>query len=98
MADPVDVTIKDHPDEHRYEAIVDGEVAGVAVYHLEPGRIVFEHTEVEDAFEGKGVGGRLARGALEDARSRGLGIVTVCEFMQAYVERHPEYADLVDGS
>jgi predicted GNAT family acetyltransferase len=97
MADPVDVTIEDNPDESRYEAIVDGQVAGIAEYRLEGPRIVLQHTEVDDAYEGKGVGSRLARGVLDAARSRDLRVVPVCPFMTSYIERHEQYADLVDS-
>ena len=52
------------------------------------------HTEVDPAAEGHGVGSRLAAGALDDIRSRGLSILVVCPFVREYVRRHPEYADL----
>ena len=57
---------------------------------------MFTHTEVFDAYEGKGVGSALARGALDDVRARGGRLVALCPFIAAYLERHPEYADLVD--
>jgi len=53
------------------------------------------HTVVEPEFEGRGVGGRLARGALDLIRSSGSRVVPLCTFMAAYIERHPDYADLV---
>jgi predicted GNAT family acetyltransferase len=96
MTDRVEVTIEDNPDQSRYEAIVDGQVAGVAEYSLDGPRIVLQHTEVDDAYEGKGVGSRLARGVLDAARARGLKVVPVCPFMKSYIERHDDYADLVD--
>jgi len=93
-----DITIVDNPDERRYEAFVDGAFAGMAVYQRRADRIVFLHTEVDDAFEGHGVGGQLARFALDDARERHLGVVPRCPFIRAYIERHPEYQDLVAAS
>ena len=57
--------------------------------------MVFTHTEVDPSFEGQGVGSALARGALDDVRSRGLHIIAMCPFISAYVRRHPEYADLI---
>jgi len=89
------VTVIDKPDEGRYEALVDGAVAGSAFYHLTPGRIVFLHTEVDPAYEGHGVGSRLAREALDDARSKGLRVVPRCPFIARYIREHPEYQDLV---
>ena len=88
--------VRDHPDEQRYEVLVDGAVAGFARYVLRPGRVIFVHTEIAPAFEGQGLGSSLARGALEDARSRQLKVVPLCPFIAAYIERHPEVQDLVD--
>jgi predicted GNAT family acetyltransferase len=56
------------------------------------------HTEVILAVEGKHVGSRLVQQALDDIRGRGLGVVPMCPFVRAYIERHPEYADLVSAS
>jgi uncharacterized protein len=88
--------VTDAPARHRYEATVDGTLAGFAQYREVDGARVFTHTEVFDAYEGKGVGGALARGALDDVRNRGGRLVAVCPFIAAYVDRHPAYADLVD--
>ena len=57
--------------------------------------ITLVHTEVRDEFEGQGHAATLARGALDDARSRGLRVVPSCPYIASYVEKHPEYADLV---
>ena len=82
------VDITNNTDEHRYEARVDGALAGAAYYKLHEGVIEFDHTEVDDSFEGKGVGSGLARGALDDVR-RGLGEWTVM------VAREPSSGRLV---
>jgi predicted GNAT family acetyltransferase len=90
-----EIMVSDVVDRSRYEARVDGKLAGFVEYQLEPGRILFLHTETEDGFEGKGVGSRLASGALDDARKRGLVVVPLCPFVAGYIERHPDYGDLV---
>ena len=90
-----EVVVLDVPAANRYEARIDGELAGTAVYRLRPGHITFVHTEVDGAFEGHGVGSRLAATALDDARARGLAVTPRCPFIAAYIRRHPEYADLV---
>jgi predicted GNAT family acetyltransferase len=75
---------------------VDGESAGLAAFELDGDRIVFTHTEVDDRFEGQGVGSALARHALDDVRARGsLRVVPRCPFIRSWIEKHPEYADLV---
>ena len=98
MSESPDISVTDHPDRHRYEVSVDGRAAGFAAYRLQPGQIVFTHTEVEPEFEGGGVGSALARGALDDVRAKGQQAVPLCPFIAAYIDRHPEYEDLVgDG-
>ncbi|WP_214103710.1 GNAT family N-acetyltransferase [Acrocarpospora catenulata] len=88
-------TVADNPAQSRYEIVVDGEVAGFAQYRLRPGKIVFTHTEISGKYEGQGLGGRLAKGALDGARERGLPVAPLCPFIAGYIKRHPEYADLV---
>jgi predicted GNAT family acetyltransferase len=93
-----DVEVRNNPDERRYEAWLDGELAGVAVYALREHAIVFLHTEVDDAFSGRGVGSALARGALDDVRAAGdRDVVPQCPFIKGYIDKHAEYQDLVRG-
>jgi predicted GNAT family acetyltransferase len=102
------IEVHDDPERSRYgarlgsagmtEGLEAPPVAGFAAYRLrgEPTSIVvFTHTEVDPAYEGKGVGSALARAALDDVRARGLGVVAICPFISAYIRRHPEYADLL---
>ncbi|WP_426562255.1 GNAT family N-acetyltransferase [Angustibacter sp. McL0619] len=89
------VEVHDQPERHRYEASVDGEHAGAAYYLHADDVLTFTHTEVDDAFEGQGVGSALVGGALDDVRRRGLKVHPLCPFVRAYLTRHPEYADLV---
>jgi uncharacterized protein len=92
----VSIEVRDNPDQTRYELHVDGQLAGFAQYRLHNDRITFVHTEIDEAHVGSGLGGRLARGALDDARSRGLAVVPLCPFIAAFIGRHPdEYLDLV---
>ncbi|WP_026414706.1 GNAT family N-acetyltransferase [Actinomadura oligospora] len=89
--------VKDAPDQSRYEITVDGELAGFAEYELRAkGRIVvFTHTETLPGFEGQGVGGALARGALDDVRAGGRTLIPLCPFIKGWIEKHPDYQDLV---
>ena len=93
--DALDLTVRDRPEEGRYEATAAGRLAGIAAYRPRPGAVAFTHTEVLPEWEGRGVGGRLARGALDDVRARGLAAVPICPFIAAWIRRHPDYADLV---
>ena len=89
------VVVTDNRDERRFEARLDGDLAGCLFYRERTGEIILVHTEVADQFEGHGVGGRLVAGALDDIRDRGLSVTVWCPFARGYIDRHPEYADLV---
>jgi predicted GNAT family acetyltransferase len=80
----------------RWEARLDGELAGYAEYRPGRGRMVFTHTVVEPRFEGRGVGSGLARAALDAAVSGGQRIVPYCPFISAYLRRHRDYDEWVD--
>lgn len=92
---PEGLRVVDNPEAGRYEARIGPTVAGFSEYRSLPGRLAFTHTEVDRSFAGSGVGSRLARGLLDDVRARGLKVTPYCEFIAGYIERHPEYADLV---
>ena len=66
------------------------EIAGKSIYLI--------HTEVPVELEGRGLGGRLVRSALDDARQRGLTVIPSCPFVQTYLKRHPEDLDIVHPS
>lgn len=91
-----DIEVRNAEGNHRYEALVGGSVAGFSEYRLSEGVITFTHTEVDDAYEGQGVGSALVRGALDDVRRQGeRKVQPVCEFVKSYIDRHNEYGDLV---
>jgi hypothetical protein len=90
-----EIVVSDAPERRRFEVTVDGELAGFLVYRAREGLIALIHTEVEDGFEGRGLGGRLARFALDQARERGLAVLPFCAFVNDWIKRHREYVDLV---
>ena len=85
--------IQDNEARHRYELTVGNDTAFVT-YRRKPGMITFIHTEVPPAFEGQGVGSRLARHVLDAARRDGLKVEPMCPFISAWMKKHPEYEDL----
>lgn len=85
------MTVRHNEAAHRYELETEHGLA-IAVYRQQGDSAVFTHTEVPPEDEGKGIGGRLVRVALDDTRRRGLKIVPACSFVVAFVRRHPEYA------
>jgi predicted GNAT family acetyltransferase len=87
--------VVNNPEQRRYEAWSGDTLAGVADYREHGDRTVFTHTEVEPAFEGKGIARALAAAALDDAVKRGRVIVPLCPYIAAYLRKHPEYEEHV---
>lgn len=80
----------------QYEIVVDGEVAGFTQFREDDGALAFPHTVVEDRFEGRGLASQLVRGALDDVRAEGRQIHPFCPYVKSWIEKHPDYRDLVD--
>lgn len=90
------VRVVNNPDMGRYEIHLDGEIVGISAYVARPDRIIFTHTEIDEALEGQGLGSKLARFALDDVRAKGLRVTPRCPFIAAYIRRHREFQDMVD--
>ena len=89
-------TVRHDDQANRYVLEVDGKALGFAEYQQEADRRIFTHTEVDQSLEGKGMGAKLVREALDSTRRDGKRIVPVCSFVAAYVERHPDWNDIID--
>lgn len=87
--------VVDVPERSVFEILVDGEVAGFAEYRRGDGEISLTHTEVDPAYEGHGIGSRLARAVLDTARAEKLAVLPYCPFIKGWIAKHPEYTDLV---
>jgi predicted GNAT family acetyltransferase len=98
VTDDAQIVVVDTPERKRFEVSVRGEPAGFLVYRSRKGLLALIHTEVEDRFEGSGLGGRLARFALDQAREQGLAVLPFCPFVNEWMKRHREYVDLVPAA
>ena len=85
----------DNPEEGRFELRLDGELVGFADYRPAGDSVIIAHTEIADGHEGEGLGGKLAREALERIRASGKTVLPMCPFTAAYIARHPELVELV---
>jgi predicted GNAT family acetyltransferase len=97
LTGPARPEIADNEPAQRFEARLDGELAGTLEYVVKRGRLALVHTEVLPDYEGRGVGSALARFGLDEARRRHLRVIATCPFVRSYVERHPETHDIVVG-
>jgi predicted GNAT family acetyltransferase len=80
---------------NRYALYVDGELASVAEYTPRGGAVVFDHTETSPRYQGRGLAARVVAFALDDVRRRELSVVPACWFVADFIERHPDYRDLL---
>src|ERR1044072_9144498 len=92
---PVDPRFRDNTDRLQYELEADGGIAFMTYRDSPRGHRVLVHTEVPPALQGQGVASRLVKAVLDDARAHGRPIVPACQFVQSYLQRHPEYADVL---
>ena len=86
--------VVNNPAQNRYELVVEDHLAAT-YYKVSDGVITFIHTEVPPELGGKGVGSALIKGALDQVRAEGLKVIPECSFFKAYIDKHPEYADLL---
>ena len=92
------VEVKDNSSDSRFEAYLDGEIAGFVEYEIDGDVVTLEHTEVDDAFEGRGVGSALVRGALDDVLDRdGVHVHVTCPFIRSWLRKHPDYLHRVNS-
>jgi predicted GNAT family acetyltransferase len=87
-------TVRDNKAQSRFELDVDGAMA-FANYRLAPSTVIVTHTETPRALRGRGVASQLVKGALELIRTDGLKVVAGCGFVVDYLQKHPEFSDLV---
>ena len=88
------MNVKDNKELNRFETEIDGYEAFVE-YSVKPGIIVLEHTKVNKALGGKGVGSELAEAVLLQIELRGLKVIPECGFIKKYIEKHPEWESIV---
>lgn len=92
------IEVSDHPEANRYEVHVGGALAGFAEYNRGPGQISFTHTEIDEAYNGRGLAGMLARKSLDEARASGVSVLPFCPFYRGWIAKHPDYIELVPES
>ena len=90
------LNVTHQPDWNRFVIDLENGDQGRLEYHRSGDRMVFLHTEVPPHHEGQGIGSKLAEAGLEYALENKLTVVPRCPFIAEYVQKHPEYADIVD--
>ena len=81
-------------DRGRFQVVVDGETCELD-YRLQAGVMSITHTGVAPRLERRGIAGALMRAALAHARAAGWKVRPLCSYARAYMQRHPETADLL---
>ena len=91
---PDEIVVRHNAAANRFEAAMGAHLA-VAEYVLEDGRMVLTHTFVPPELRGRGLAEKLVRPALDLARAEGRRVVPQCSYVATFIERHPEYQDLL---
>ncbi len=81
--------------QDRYEIETHGQTVGHAIYRVDGDVVTMPHTEVDPAFGGRGLAGELVQFALDDVRSQGLKVDPACPYVAKWIDRHPDYQDLL---
>ncbi len=84
----------DNAQESRFELHTDGATAIIG-YSRDGDIISLDHTEVPDALAGRGIGSAIVKGALDSLKARNQKIRVRCSFIAKYIEKHPEYRELL---
>lgn len=85
-----------NPDRSRFEInTADDRRAGIAEYVDHNDVRDFTHTEIDDQVEGRGWGSALVREALDRTRAEGMKVKASCPFVRSWIDRHPDYQDLL---
>ena len=87
--------VVDNPERRRFEVRDGRKVLGWTTYEQTSHLIVFHHTEVKPRYEGLGLGSLLVRTTLDHVRAQEMRVLPLCPFVNGWIERHPDYADLV---
>jgi hypothetical protein len=91
----METAVRNNTDQSRYEVTVDDTVGGFVEYRDKGDYVQLTHTEVDPSYEGEGLGSQLARAVLDNLRNEGRAVIPSCSFINSYLKRHPEYAELV---
>jgi predicted GNAT family acetyltransferase len=91
----MDPTVRNDPEANRYEIREGDQLLGIVAYQHRGSTLVMTHTEVDQDAGRSGLGSSLVRSALDDVRSQGIKVVPLCPFVRGWIDRHPDYADLV---
>ena len=91
----MDRVVSDNRDQRQYEILADGRVVGTLTYRLRDGLVSFQHTEVENAYAGRGFASSLVRSALDETRKMGRLVLPYCPYVREWIAKHPDYIDLV---
>lgn len=97
--DTLTITLEDSASKGRYLAHKPGIAEPAELTYSRAGAtmIIVDHTGVPDSLRGSGVGAALAERVVADARAQGVRIVPLCPFFKAQAQRHPDWADVVQG-
>jgi predicted GNAT family acetyltransferase len=89
-----DIPLINNEADHKFEITVNGEIAFID--YLQRGdAYLLVHTEVPEALQGQGVAAALVEKTFKYLEANGFKMRPYCEYVQAYLNRHPEWNRLL---
>jgi len=88
-----DYTLIHNKEKHQYEYHIEGYTAQL-IYEEKAGVLDLTHTLVPKELGGRGIAGALVKDVFADIQAKGLKIRSACSYIDAYIEKHPEYKEL----
>lgn len=65
------------------------------VYKKEKGKMIIEHTEVDESLRGQNVGLQLVEHGVQYAREQHLKVLPYCTFAKKVIDSHKELQDVL---
>lgn len=94
QASSLDLDIIHNEQAKRFETMVEDQM-GYISYQERGDTLVYDHTIVPQALGGRGIGSKLVKHALDYAHEHNKKVVPQCSFVSVYIDKHPEYQDLL---
>lgn len=89
------MNITHNPTAQCFETFIEGHRAYLSYEIVDDTTLNYNHTIVPKALDGQGIGTALVKYALEYAKAHHKKIVPSCSFVVAFIQRRPEYQDII---
>ena len=90
------IAVVNEEESQVYTAIVGDTAVGGVTYSRVGDRLVLQAAAVYPEFRGQGIATEMIRQVLDDVRSHGEKVTNLCPIVRTFVDKHPQYEDVID--